>query len=312
MSGVQGCSMPGTHDRLEESAYFHLRMLERYHFPTEFRWNLHAFLQAISSFAQIGLMESQADAAFEQFREELGAFTADVRWKNLIQLRNQATHKEPLLSNATISIGMYRNMRMKLAFTIPLPSHLPSWRVIAKSRNEKIWVPPHREWIGEECGLERAWRLPQFEDELGRVCADTLIRCSQILRAAPGHDKVDLGMGEVDCQRPRMLFEHELFPEILRAWEGVSPHDLLALLPTPIRELPEGGGKILRLIPQGARITAWIEPTMKWDHVYSSLLIQSVDGNEILEDTAGFYVREHFQLLKSQLPAGIASNVHED
>jgi len=296
LQGEAGCSMPGTHDRLAEGQYFLLQMLEKYHSPDEFRWNLHAFVQAVNSFAEIGLMESQNSTEFKQFRDSLANLTLDTTWKKLTQLRNEAVHKEPLLANASLWIGMYRYMKLKMAMQIPIPTHVPSWLALAKSRNEKIYVPPHREWIGEECGLERIWRLPQFqEEELAEVCAKMLSRCNDILSVSPGHSEVQDPCENMDLKSPRMMFEHDLFPEVMQVWDGDTPSSLVAKSDTIITLLPGDESTTLHEVAQGTSVSAWFAKTKIWNKEYSSLLLHSIGGVEVIEDTAGFYQVSAFE-----------------
>ena len=294
LHGTAGCSMPGTHDRLEESKYFLLRMLATYHYPDEFRWNLHAFVQSINSFAQIGLMECQGSAELSAFKQNLFSLMSEKDWRNLLDMRNQAVHKEPLLGNASMFVGMYRNKKSKLAMRIPIPPHIPSWKALAKTRNEKKFVDPHRGDIGEECGLERIWQLPQFGSELSSVCADILARCGEVLRHSPGHREFKDFPGTFDCDSPRMMFEHEVFPEIIKAWDGAVLSSLTSKVDTDILLLPNDGSEVLHRISEGAEIHAWTSSPMVWNGLYSSILVYSIDDVEIRENTAGFYLRSDF------------------
>jgi hypothetical protein len=269
-------------------------MLETYHSPDEFRWNLHAFFQAINSFAQIGQMESQNSPDFAKFREVLNELMSRPTWRRLNKLRDEIVHKEPLLANASVMIGMYRGTRLKLTFQIPIPAHVPSWMAIAKSRNEKIFVDAHRDAIGEQIGLERIWKLPQFDEEMAQVCIGMLSECDRVMHLAPGHeDAEDICQG-MNCDSPRMMFEHELFPEIVSAWDGNAPSHIKALSDTTITLLPEKNAEILHVIPADTMITAWVSQEKIWNETYSSLLIYSINDIEILESTAGFYMKNAF------------------
>ena len=213
--------MPGMHDRIEESRYFFARMLETYHSPDEFRWNLHAFLQAIKSFVLIGYIESQNAEAFTGVRRAIEELKALPDWPKFSKLRDEIAHKEPLLANSSMMIGMYRGTRLKMAFRIPIPTHVPSWTAIARSRNETIFVTPDRGDIGEQIGLEREWKLPRFDRELAQVCYEILKQCGEVMKAAPGHERLTDVCAGLEIEKHRMMFEHELFPEVSAAWDGL-------------------------------------------------------------------------------------------
>ncbi len=302
ISGERGlCVVPGAHDRLLETQYFLFRMLKRYHFPDEFRWNLHAFIQSLKSFTAIGLMESQHAPQLQDFRNSLQKLAVDSRIKTLSSLRDQAVHREPLLLDASLGIGMYRNGRMKLSMQIPVPSHIPSWQALAKARNERVFVPPHREWIGEECGVERTWHLPQVEGEIAKFCCTTWMNCAEIVGLAPGHSDDGETIPEIDCETPRILLEHEEFPEVLLAWNDANRSQLIAACDTAITVLPGAQSKTLHQLPTGTQVEAWTGFPKTWSGKYVSLLICRINGKETTEDTAGFYRKDELVPLSGSL-----------
>jgi hypothetical protein len=294
LQGEEGCSMPGMHDRIEESRYFFGRMLETYHSPDEFRWNLHAFLQAIKSFVLIGNIESQNAASFSGVRRAIEELKSLPDWPELSKLRDEIAHKEPLLANSSMMIGMYRGTRLKLAFRIPVPTHVPSWIAIARSRNESIFVSPDRGDIGEQIGLEREWRLPRFDREMAQVCYEVLNQCGKVMQAAPGHENLAGVCAGLEIEPHRMMLEHQLFPEISAAWDGTPPLAMNALVAAKITTLPGAKGDELHTIPAGATVEAWLGDKKNWGDGYSSLLITRIDGEEIRKNTAGFYLRSAF------------------
>jgi hypothetical protein len=307
LQGEVGCSMPGMHDRIEEGRYFLARMLETYHSPDEFRWNLHAFLQAIKSFVLIGYMESQNAAAFTGVRRAIEELKSLPDWPRFSKLRDEIAHKEPLLANSLMMIGMYRGRQLKMAFRIPIPTHVPSWAAIARSRNETIFVSPDRGEIGEQIGLEREWRLPRFDRELAQVCYEILDHCGKVMRAAPGHENLTGVCAGLEIEPHRMMFEHELFPEVSAAWEGMPPSTMNAVAESKITTLPGGRGDRLHNIPIGITVEAWLGDEKDWEDGYSSLLITRIGGEEIRKNTAGFYFRSAFTK-----PLRIEDAGHED
>ncbi|MGH9589361.1 MAG: hypothetical protein ACRD25_03155 [Terracidiphilus sp.] len=294
MQGEVGCSMPGCHDRLAEGRYFLDRMLATYHSPEEFRWNTHAFLQAINSFVSIGGIESQGVDEFQLFRAALNGLTAQETWKKLNKLRGQIVHKEPLLANASMLIGMYRYEKLKLAFSVPIPMYLPSWMAIARSRNDLAFVPAHREWCGEEIGLERIWRIPGFDDEIAKLSADALAKCDEVMHLSPGHEGIEGICTCLDTVSPRLLFEHDIFPEVLPAMDGENPEKLRARVDTNLWLLPDREEEVLHKITEGSEIAAWLNPKMTWNSGFSSLLLYSINGEVIVRNTAGFYLKAAF------------------
>ena len=307
LQGEEGCSMPGMHDRIEESRYFFGRMLETYHSPDEFRWNLHAFLQAIKSFILIGNMESQNAVAFLGVRRAIEELKSFPDWPKFSKLRDEIAHKEPLLANSSMMIDMYRGTRLKMAFRIPIPTHVPSWTAIAKSRNESIFVSPDRSDIGEQIGLEREWKLPRFDRELAQVCYEILNQCGKVMQAAPGHEGLTGVCAGLEIEPHRMMFEHQLFPEVSKAWDGMTTSTMSAIVETKITTLPGGEGNELHIIPAGTAVEAWLGDEKNWENGYSSLLITRICGEEIRKNTAGFYLRSAFTK-----PVCIEKEEHED
>ncbi len=286
--------MPGMHDRIEESRYFFGRMLETYHSPDEFRWNLHAFLQAIKSFVLIGYIESQNAEAYSGVRNAIEELKALPDWPKFSKLRDEIAHKEPLLANSSMMIGMYRGTRLKMAFRIPIPTHVPSWTAIARSRNESTFVSPDRGDIGEQIGLEREWKLPRFDRELAQVCYEILNQCGKVMQAAPGHEGLTGVCVGLEIEPHRMMFEHQLFPEVSEAWNGMPPSTMKAIAAAKVTTLPGDKGDQLYSISAGTAVEGWLGDKKDWENGYSSLLITRIGGEEIREDTAGFYFRGAF------------------
>jgi len=295
------------HDRLEESRYFFARMLETYHSPDEFRWNLHAFLQAIKSFVSIGNIESQNAAAFSDVRRAIEELKSLPDWPKFSKLRDEIVHKEPLLANSSMMIGMYRGTRLKMAFRIPIPTHVASWIAIARSRNETIFVSPDRGDDGEQIGIEREWRLPRFDRELAQVCYEILNQCGKVMQAAPGHEDLTGACTGLEIEPHRLMFEYQLFPEVSDAWDGMPPSTMNAIAATKITTLPGAQGDQLHIIPAGTSVEAWLGDGKNWEGGYSSLLITRIGGKEIQENTAGFYLRSAFTK-----PISIEDVEHED
>jgi len=296
LQGEAGCSMPGTHDRIEECRYFFGKMLETYHSPNEFRWNLHAFVQATKSFVDIGNSESQNAPAFVGFRKAQEALKALPDWQKLSKLRDEIVHKEPLLASSSVMIGMYRGTRLKMTFRISIPTHLPSWLAIARSRNDATFLSPHREGSGEQIGLVREWRLPRFDRELAEVCHDILDHCGKAMRAAPGHETLTGVCAGLDVGPHRLLLEQQLFPEVSAAcaWDVAPPSIMNAIKETEITSLPDGDGDELHRVQAGTSVEAWLGDGKNWGNGYSSLLIARIGGREIDKDGAGFYLRSAF------------------
>jgi hypothetical protein len=100
----------------------------------------------------------------------------------------------------------------------------------------------------------------------------------------------------MDLKSPRMMFEHDLFPEVMRVWDGDTPTCLVAKSDTSITLLPGDESTTLHRVVQGTSVYAWFEKTKIWNKEYSSLLLHSIGGVEVIEDTAGFYLVSAFEM----------------
>ena len=218
LSGTEEtCPLPASHDRTLECHYFIHKLANSYHEPDEFRYYLHAFVQACCSAVGMLFIETQTQEQFRDFRKDLKSFASSDEYRRLKRIRDIALHKQSLLADSFASIGLFRYRRLKLAFGGKVNPALSSLQLIGPVRNDILFVSPHRMACGEEIGIEREWRLREVGDvELVEFCGRRFEDVSKLLAQAHGAAKSNFsGAGcSLLSNGFRILVESDIFPEV--------------------------------------------------------------------------------------------------
>jgi hypothetical protein len=289
------CPVPASHDRVVECHYFLQQMLKEYHQPEAFRFNLHAFLQATKSFFALLLLETQGIDGFCDFRLEVKTAIRTPEIAKLRKLRDQLVHQEPLLASSSVSVGMFRGYKLKMAFNRDCPPSMPSFDLLINVRNSPLFVHPQRPFQGEQGGVYRIWKLPNIGD-VDIACVHAWEICAKLVRSAhtAAHVIQDEEGFDFEVEKSRHLLEHQIFPEIAEAWEQEPPALMTSTTKTAVYERPDVSSRVLQDLTAGQAILCWLSE-MRWGRNFTSLLIAEIDGIRIKENTAGFIDVKHFR-----------------
>src|SRR5574337_1057778 len=117
---IENCPLGELDDKFQEAHYFLGRMMEEYHNPEPFRWNLNAFLQAlrnVSFFLQNQLSHSEGFAEWYAGQQEVmrndGLLRKFVEGRNLVVKQRNLTIK----SKAYIGVFAYRELKMGIGMS---------------------------------------------------------------------------------------------------------------------------------------------------------------------------------------------------
>lgn len=289
------CPVPSTHDKLTEAHYFIHRMLDAYHEPDGFRYNLSAFLQAAKSCVMILRKELQNDQkAVSWLRGEPILQDKDVR---LIQhLRDSVVHRESLIPASSGFIGLFKYGRDKMGFRMPFDPMIESGQMLQQIRNNsKLLVPAHREWIGEELGISRTWSIEELAGrEFVKFCADTWEKIATVVGKAHQLRGAEYG-STAECKHAvpeaQVLRESQLFPEILKAWDVGDPTEEVSPIDAdlPLYQYASQESPVLHRIQAGASALGWVNEKRIWGESFISMLLLQVNDQIVEENTCVFF-----------------------
>jgi hypothetical protein len=165
--------VPSSHDKVHEAHYFIHQLIENYHEPHPFRFQLSAFLSAawsITWILQKELAQREGFAAWYEPRQQAMRNDADLRFLN--DLRVGVVHQQSLVPASTAWVGFCKYGEPRLgfgSFQSPLSSSV-GLLLLARCHLAG-YVHPHRVRIGEEFGGQRRWALTERPDtELVTFC----------------------------------------------------------------------------------------------------------------------------------------------
>ena len=127
MADDHDCPVPATHHKYQEAKYFLEKLLEHYHDPWEFQFNLNAFIQAFRNITFVLQSEPNKPAGFDDWYEKKRTEMRENRLlRNLVEARNIVVKQSSLTSKSRALSGMFRGYRMKLAIPHDLPVFMPT------------------------------------------------------------------------------------------------------------------------------------------------------------------------------------------
>lgn len=296
-SGLSGneknCPLPSSHDRLLEAHYFLHRLEKTYHNPDPFRFYLHAFIQAFRSTIELLASETQNDSRFGEFRKALKEFRQRDEVQKLLAARDAIAHRESLVPDSLVTVGWFKYGRPKLAIKTGINPLTPSLQILNSFRNAEPFVIPVRVWEGEEVGLVRVWRMKSTTDgELLEFCYQRFQELAEMLSAS--HSAVGASFPTSSCsilkRDYQTLLESDYFPEVVKSWDG-PPTELVRAVGEPLNflELPTDSARVLHSANVDAEIKGWIGTEAPWKGGFASILLFSIGGLEIAENTAAFF-----------------------
>jgi hypothetical protein len=294
-----GCPIPSAHDKLAEAHYFIHEMIDKYHYPHEFRYSLSGFLQAARSTTLILQAELGSRPGFDrwygQHRQEL-ASDGDIRLLN--ELRVRVVHQNSLVPASSMFAGCMRYGKPKSGLLMPFDPMTSTLVALVEVRRALAgFVHPHRLWVGEEFGVQRKWSLREINGrELVQFCMACWRKISKVIAGAHAWTGAALETKmqcETDVGQAQVLTESEIFPEVAKAWDGppteiVAPRERELLL---LRE-PVEGADCLHVITAPTTAKGWATPSSRyWPRPYASMLLYSTGKEVTSDDTCVFFAR---------------------
>ncbi len=218
------CPIPSTHDKFEEAHYFLHRMIEAYHFPNEFRWNLNAFIQALRNITWILQKETSKvpkfEESYERKREEM---KRDALWLKFKDGRNIIVKERMLIPLSKASVGLFSGREVKLAFDVNVSPFTPSKVVFETAKKELtgFLIDKKHSEPGEQLGIERTWIVSEISDnEIVEECYESLSKMEELLREA--HKFFGRrSKQELRCvdHLDRVLLETDFDPTLTKKWK---------------------------------------------------------------------------------------------
>lgn len=217
-------------DRFQE-AHFWIHGLEsHYHYASQFRWHLNAFLKALKEVPQLLQMELQNEPGFtDWFREQKSLLSNDPLIAFLSKLRDIVVHQRMLIPDSNCSVGVTELRGMKLGMGLNMDPREDSdhamhrYLAIAAERGDVLGILiPDEDSI--PC-VQRVWRLSGFDEEIVEVCARAWLRTGETIAAVLRWMDVDPPPLSLECRHAEQkvqfkLYEREKLMVQLRALGG--------------------------------------------------------------------------------------------
>ena len=218
------CPLWEPDDKWGEAGYFLKRMMEDYHSPDQFRWNLNAFLQSLRNVTFI-LQNTLSD--HHGFRGWYAGQQEEMRQDQLLRKfvegRNVVVKQRNLYVKSSADVGMYRYRKLKLAvIAVQVPVHTSSQYVLTELAPKMNLLDEEHMAIGEEYGVRRTWLVEELgEGNVLDLCNQAWHRIGGVLDAAhqflgmesPGQELPQFRSSECD-----LLTETDLDPTLPEKW----------------------------------------------------------------------------------------------
>ncbi|MCH7719981.1 MAG: hypothetical protein IH988_03185 [Planctomycetes bacterium] len=224
MTDEHECPIPATHDKYEEAKYFLSRVVEHYHHPWEFQFNLNAFIQAYRNITFMLQSEPVKPKGFApwygQKQEEM---RANPLLRNLVEARNVVVKKSSLTAKSGAQSGLFRNYTMKLAIVHDIPVFMPTTEALERAKEHSIglFVDEAHSAIGEQIGVERIWIVEEIgESEVVSHCLEATNYMGYLIEEvhtlagiAAEHKEISIPM-----ERIQVLLETDVDPSLPEKW----------------------------------------------------------------------------------------------
>ena len=168
------CPIPIAHGRFVDAHYGITQMLDSYHKPDLFRYNLTTFLQSLRNVTFLLQSELKHKEGFDTWYKHQREFMSqDNCLKKILDVRNIVVKERDLTFTSTVIFGVFRNKKSKLTFETPVNVNVYSSQIIEECKDEIIGIYLDKEHseIGEEVGIKRKWVVKELgTDEVVSLC----------------------------------------------------------------------------------------------------------------------------------------------
>lgn len=172
----QNCPIFDIHDKIEEAFYFLITMIENYHIPSFFRYNLNAFIQSLRSitfFIQSNKSKIYSfDSRYSEKQREMKNISLLSKISNA---RNYIVHERMLKSKSSVYFGLFRGRLKKINFNFEIDpfaaSHTLLINLIATIKGTILDFVGDHSAINEQYGLMRTWIIDEISsNEIASEC----------------------------------------------------------------------------------------------------------------------------------------------
>lgn len=165
---------PDSTYRLMEASYFLQRMVETYHIPDAFQFNLNATIQSIRNITFVLQSELSTNTHFlNWYKIKQEEMRSNPLLRKFIDARNLIVKKSSLKTSSRASIGLFKYDRIKLWTQSTVCPYTDSRYLLkmAQSHFYGLFIDEEHSAIGEQLGVKREWIASDFgEDELVTLC----------------------------------------------------------------------------------------------------------------------------------------------
>ena len=221
------CPLEETDDRFREAHYFVARMMDEYHNPVPFRYNLNAFIQALRNVTFVLQKEfSRRDGFQEWYQERQETMKEDHLLHRFADGRNLVVKQRGLEMHSKVEVGIFRGRTIKFVLSVNEPLHLTSEHLINHLAVKTGLIHPDHHAIDEQYGVRRKWYSPELgEGDVVTLCDLAWVKIGRILSEA--HDfagwhsmpPIERGHRVENCE---VLLEMDLDPSLPRKWGWVE------------------------------------------------------------------------------------------
>ncbi len=216
--------LPSTHHKYLEAEYFLSKVLENYHNPWEFQFNLNAFIQAFRNITFMLQSEPNRPTGFKDWymkkREEM---RANPLLRNFIEARNIVVKQSSLTSKSRAKSGLFRGYRMKLAIQHDIPVFMPTTEALERAKKFAIgfYLDNEHSAIGEQIGVERTWIVEEIgTSEVVANCIEVLNYMGHLIAEVhklagieDEHEEISIPMEQV-----QIMLETDVDPSLPEKW----------------------------------------------------------------------------------------------
>jgi hypothetical protein len=177
-------SISSSLDRFREAHFWLHKVEEHYHSAELFRWHLNAFLRATKEVPQLLMMELQVKSGFKDwFKSKRESLSNDPLFSVFSKHRDFVVHRGMLVPNSSAFVGITEGRGLKLGFRFPVhpmedsDSGMSRFLAVTKEQGDFFGI-----LVPDEDSLpcvERYWRLPDFEEDIGDICARAWLRLGE-------------------------------------------------------------------------------------------------------------------------------------
>jgi hypothetical protein len=224
------CPIPLTHDKFHEAHYFLGRILDEYHQPMPFRWNLNAFLQSLRAVTLMLQKELHGHQGFHEWYEpRRQQMQSDSLLRRCLEGRNLIAHHGSLRRRSLVEMGVFRYREFKLGLAAPLDIDVPSAELLGRFAHSFTgkFIDEEHSAIGEQFGIRRNWivdDLTDSDEEIVSVCHRALARISVVVASA--HQFAGSSMQTMpeegehvhSADQVNVLLESDVDPTLLEKW----------------------------------------------------------------------------------------------